>query len=134
MKRISKASWLSYGVGLAASVAIAVAYALGQDLGSLFQADRYRVLSDSFAVPGMLGIFIALLLTLSGQGALDGVGYCLSRAVHMLSFRGTERETYKDYLERHQAKRPRGFGFLYCTGLTCLAVAGIFLALFHNVR
>lgn len=134
MKRISKGTWLSYGIGLAACVAIAVAYALGQDVGSLPQVDQYRILSDSFAIPGMLGIFGALLLTLSGQGALDGVGYCLSRAVHMLTFQGTRAESYKDYLERHQAKRAKGFGFLYGVGLTCLAVAGIFLALFHNVR
>ena len=134
MRRISKAAWLSYAIGLAAGVAIAIAYASGQDVGSLPQADRYRILSDSFALPGMLGIFAGLLLTLSGQGALDGVGYCLSRAVHFLTFRGTERESYKDYLERHQANRAKGFGFLYGVGLTCLAVAGIFLALFHNVR
>ena len=134
MKRISKGTWLRYGIGLAACGAIAVAYGLNQNLGSLPQLDQYRILSDSFAIPGMLAIFAALLLTLSGQGALDGVGYCLSRAVHALSFRGTERETYKDYLERHQANRPKGFGFLYGAGLTSLAIAGMFLALFHNAR
>lgn len=134
MSRISKGTWLSYGIGLIAALAMVGYYVSGQDIGSLSPVEQYRVLSDGFAIPGMLGLLVGLLLSLSGQGALDGIGYCLARAVHALSFQGTKAESYQDYLERHQSKRMKGFGFLYGVGLTCLAMAGIFLALFHNMR
>lgn len=134
MRRLKKASLIGYGAGLLVGCGVAFTYVSAQSFGSLSTLDRYRVLCDGFTIPGMLTLLAALLLMVSGQGALDGIGYCLSRAVHALSFRGTERETYKDYLERHQANRIKGYGFLYAVGLTLMAIAFLFLALFHNAR
>lgn len=134
MRRPKKAALIGYGVGVVAGCGIAYAYVSQQDFAALDTLDRYRVLCDGFTIPGMLTLFAALLLMVSGQGALDGIGYCLSRMIHALSFRGTERETYQDYLERHQAGRIKGYGFLYAVGLTLMAVAVLFLALFHNAK
>lgn len=134
MRRPKKASLIGYGAGLLVGCGIAYAYVSAQEFGSLSAADRYRVLCDGFTIPGMLALFAALLLMVSGQGALDGIGYCLSRAVHVLSFRGTERETYRNYLDRHQGSRLKGYGFLYAVGLTLMAIAVCFLALFHGAK
>lgn len=134
MRRPKKAFLIGYGAGVLIGCGIAYAYVSGQDFGALSTLDRYRVLCDGFTIPGMLTLFAALLLMVSGQGALDGIGYCLSRAAHVLTFRGTERETYKDYLERHQGSRIKGYSFLYAVGATLMAVALIFLALFHGVK
>lgn len=112
----------------------AALYALSQDIGQQTLADRYRILCDAFTLPGMLLVLFALLLTVSGEGALDGIAYGLERAVKMFTFRGTEQEKYADFVARRREKRPKGFGFLFVAGGSFLAVAALFLLLFYSAR
>lgn len=134
MTRGKKIALIGYGAGLLVGCGVAYAYISGQGIDALSTVERYRILCDGFAIPGMLALLVALLMMVSGQGALDGIGYCLSRVIHVLSFRGTTAETYHDYLERHQANRIRGYGFLYAVGITLMVIASIFLVLFHNAK
>lgn len=110
----------------------AVLYALARDIGQQPLADKYRILCDAFTVPGMLLVMFALLLTVSGEGALDGIAYGLRLVGRMLTFRGPSQEKFGDFVARRREKRPKGFGFLYLVGLTFLAVAVVFLLLFYS--
>lgn len=122
------------GLTVLVGAGISVEYVSQMELASQTLADQYRILCDAFTIPGALMVLFACLLSLSGEGALDGIGYCLAQAGKILTFRGASLEKYADYLERRQSNRLKGFGFLYVVGLAFLAVAVVFLALFYSVR
>lgn len=123
-----------YVLATAGGAALAVLYVSLRDFPSQPLVDQYRILCDAFTIPGALMVLFACLLSVSGEGALDGIGYCLAQAGKLLTFRGASMEKYADYLERRRGKRAKGFGFLYVVGLAFLAVAVVFLALFYSVR
>ena len=72
----------------------------------------YRYLSDGFIIPGVLFIAVGLLIFLSNEGALRGVGYVVKRAVLMLlPFLGAKHETYAEYCANY--KKANGFSFFF---------------------
>ena len=95
--------------------------------------DWYRILCDAFTIPGLLFLMLGLLVTLSNQGALDGLGYVATSAFRLLIPNLGMKERYSEYLERRRANRLRGYGFLYVVGAVCMAIAGIFMALFYSL-
>ena len=95
--------------------------------------DQYRILCDTFSVPGVMLIMAGLLVLVSNQGAFEGIGYALRHAVKMLVPGPKKMETYYDYLKRKRGKKITGYGFLFVTGLVNLFLAGIFMALFYNL-
>lgn len=129
-----KKKLVHYALAILVGAALSVQHVSQQDFFSQALVDQYRILCDAFTIPGILMVLFAGLLSLSGEGALDGVGYCLSQAAKILTFRGTNTEKYADYLERRRGKRAKGFGFLYVVGIAFLAVAVVFLVLFQSVR
>lgn len=94
----------------------------------------YRILCDAFTIPGLLFLMVGFLVSLSNQGALDGIGYAATVAFRMLIGAGSRMERYKEYLERRRANRLRGYGFLYVVGAVCMAVSGVFMILFYSQR
>ena len=104
---------------------------------SLPKVEVYRMLCDAFTIPGMTMILLSALVWLTGQGALSGLGYVTSYALRMLIPRFAKKygrhETYAEYLERKDAKgKPRGYGFLFFTGLAFMIAAIIFMILFYK--
>ena len=96
--------------------------------------DWYLILCDAFTIPGLLFLMLGCMMTLSSQGALDGVTYVLKNAVRMLiPGAALKMERYYDYVEHKRANRAKGFGFLYVTGLVCMALALIFMLLFYSI-
>ena len=93
----------------------------------------YRIICDAFTIPGLLFLMIGFLVSLSNQGALDGLGYVATSAFKLLIPNSGMKERYGEYLERRRANRLRGYGFLYLVGAVCMAVAGIFMALFYSL-
>ena len=86
--------------------------------------EKYRILSDFFAVPGLLCLFFGALRWLSGQGAFQGVSYLLKNALCLLTFR--ERAPYEQKESRGRASRP-----LLIAGVILLGVSGLFAGLFY---
>ena len=125
-------------IGMAASLVLAYVFvALRVDmknLGEVALVDLYLILCDAFTIPGLLMLMFALLMTISNQGALDGVGYVAVQAFRMLIPGGAAKaERYQEYLERRRANRAKGYGFLYvCAGI-CLAFAAVFMVLFYSL-
>ena len=96
--------------------------------------DWYLLLCDAFTIPGLLFLMLGCMMTLSTQGALDGVTYVMKNAVKMLlPGAALKMERYYEYVEYKRANRAKGYGFLYVTGLVCMAFAVIFMVLFYSI-
>lgn len=123
-----------------AAIALGLAYVFTslrvdfQNPGSTSLEEWYRILCDAFTIPGLLFVMVGFLVSLSNQGALDGIGYAATVAFRMLIGAGSRMERYKEYLERRRSNRLRGYGFLYVVGAACLAVSGVFMILFYSLR
>ena len=87
--------------------------------------EKYRILSDFFAVPGLLCLFLGALRWLAGQGAFQGVSYVLKNVLCLLTFR--EREPY-----RPAKTKKNGFAVLLGVGGVFLGIAGIFTGLYYR--
>ena len=138
MSKSLRNNLMKCAIALAGSLVLAYAFvALRVDmtnLGAVEPVELYRILCDAFTIPGLLLLMFGLLMTISNQGALDGVAYVVKNAVKMLiPAAAADMERYKEYLERRKANRVKGYGFLYVVGAVCLGIAGIFLVLFYSV-
>lgn len=135
--RLLKKNFLKYGISGAIALGLAYLYiSLRADLnnpGSLPLLEWYRVICDAFTIPGLVFTMLGFLVTLSNQGALDGIGYAATVALKMLIGAGANQERYAEYLERRRANRMKGYGFLYVVGIACLAVALVFMGLFYTM-
>lgn len=96
-------------------------------------AERYRILSDAFTIPGVIFMLCALLVFVANMGAFEGVSYIFGYAFQMLvPGANRKREKYGDYVERKRQKgAAKGYGFLFFTGLAFIIISVIFIALFY---
>lgn len=129
---------MKYGISTGICLALAYIYVSSRlDLSNLAMVERvdlYLLLCDAFSIPGILMLMFGFMMTISNQGALDGVTYVLTNAVRMLIPGGaTKMERYKEYVERKRANRVKGYGFLYVVALIFLGLAAIFMALFYSL-
>ena len=127
---------VKYGVSIGIGLVLAYIYVAARldlgDLASVERVDLYLILCDGCTIPGLLLLMSGFMMTISNQGALDGVTYVLTNAVRMLiPGAATRMERYKEYVERKRENRVKGYGFLYVTALIFLILAGIFMALFY---
>ena len=133
--RLLKKNILKYGISF--TVALWLAYTFInlrvdlQDPAATPLLEWYRIICDAFTIPGLTFLGLGGLVTLSNQGALDGLGYAATVAFKMLIGAGARQERYREYLERRRANRLRGYGFLYVVGGACTIVALVFLILFN---
>lgn len=131
-----KTNLLKYGIS--GAIALALAYVFinlrvdFQNPGNTPLVEWYRIVCDAFTIPGLIFLMVGCLVSLSNQGALDGIGYAATVAFRMLIGAGAKMERYKEYLERRRANRMKGYGFLYVVGGVCMAVSGVFMILFYS--
>ena len=133
-----KKNLIKYGISVSLALLMAYAFvALRVDFEHPEKTELmqwYLVLCDAFTVPGLLYLMFGCFMSLSNQGAMDGLGYVTANAIKMLIPGGaTKMERYKEYLERRRANRVKGYGFLYVVGAGCMAIAGVFMALFYSL-
>jgi hypothetical protein len=98
--------------------------------------EQYRILADSFSIPGLLLVLFTALIWVSSEGAFDGLGYAFSRVGSMfIPFhkKSLEHKTYYDYKMEKKDKRAHGYSFLFFVGLFYLAVSIVFIILFESV-
>ena len=132
-----KKNVLKFGISFA--IALSVSYlfvSLRVDLNhpeATPLLDWYRILCDAFTIPGLTFLMLGCLVSLSNQGALDGVGYAATVAFRMLIGQGARMERYREYLDRRRENRLKGYGFLYIVGAVFMAAAGVFMALFYSL-
>ena len=138
MSAAAKGNLMKYGISLAICLLMSYAFvALRVDIRNLAAVapmDLYLILCDAFTIPGLLMLMCGLLMSVSNQGALDGVGYVAAHAFRLLvPGAATKMERYKEYVEHRRANRLKGYGFLYVVALLFLALAAIFLVLFYSL-
>ena len=135
MSKTVKSRLLKYGISTVICAAIAVGYALSENIANQELVDVYRILSDAFALPGLLFVFSGLMVWLSNQGSLDAIGYLLTSVVKFLIPGGKlTQEKYGDYVARRREKNVTGYGFLLIVGLVCLVGAVVFMVLYDQVH
>ena len=127
-----------YGICISISLALAFVFVYTrvdfQNPSATAIVDWYLILCDAFTIPGLLFLMLGCMMTLSSQGALDGVTYVMKNAVKMLiPGAALKMERYYDYVEHKRANRAKGFGFLYVTGLICMGFSLIFMLLFYSI-
>ena len=129
----SKSNLIKSGIAAAVGFLLVGLFVGSSDFGAQSTMIKYRTLCDAFTIPAVLMLMFAVLLSVSNEGALDGVGYVVKQGFRMLTFRGLGTEKYLDYVQRRRANRLKGYGFLYVVGAAFLAVALIFMALFYSL-
>lgn len=134
MSKATMTRFLKYGISVAVCALLGFWYLSQYDLETLNTLELYKAICDAFTIPGAVFLMSGLLMAVSNEGALDGVGYVMSFAVRMLiPGKHHENKRYSDYVESRREKRVKGYGFLFIVGGICMAVALVFLALFYSV-
>jgi len=102
---------------------------------AISDAERYRILSDAFTIPGITLMLCWLLVYVANEGAFEGISYAVSYAIKMLIPGGARtHEKFSDYVVRkRESGKVRGTGFLFFTGAAFFLVALVFIALFYSV-
>ncbi len=129
---------IKYGISLGISLLLAFVFVYTRvdfkNPSATSAVDWYLILCDAFTIPGLLFLMLGCMMTLSSQGALDGVTYVLKNAIRMLiPGAALKAERYYEYVEHKRANRAKGFGFLYITGLVCMAFSLVFMILFYSI-
>ncbi|MCR5067789.1 MAG: DUF3899 domain-containing protein [Erysipelotrichaceae bacterium] len=97
------------------------------------QMERYRVISDGFAIPGMLAVCLGLMIKAASTGILDGLVYGIRNLVLSLLPGGRLRiKKYGDYVEERRARRITGTGFITHVGLLFCLISLIFVILYNK--
>jgi len=85
--------------------------------------EKYRILSDIFAIPGLFCLLFGGLRWLANRGAFRGIGYIMTNAFRLLTFQTVK--PYEPKESRGRATRP-----LLLAGVICIAIAGLFAGLY----
>ena len=102
---------------------------------SLSQADKFKLISDGFAVPGMLMTGYGLLTLIATTGVFDGIQYGLQMAIRALIPGGRlHMQNYPDFLEERKEKRKNPLGYITVVGLVFVAVSLLFVWLYHHAQ
>lgn len=131
-----KKVFMRYGLCILIGGMVTMAYVLSHDFASQDLVNKYMILCDGFTIPGFLMICFGALILASNAGGMDGFTYGIKHAARMLipgrSVKDKE-DSFYDYVQKRKAKRIRGYGFMFFTGLGFMAVAAVFLVLFYQV-
>lgn len=134
MSKKVKSRILKYGITFVCVLAIAGGFAYSRGVLTASPMDAYQILSDAFTVPGLLLLFAGGMIALANEGALDGIGFILSRLFRsLIPGASYVRERYSDYVARKRGKNLNGFGFLLISGVITMAVSVVFLLLFFSL-
>lgn len=86
--------------------------------------EKYRILSDIFAVPGLFCLFFGGLRYLANQGVFHGLNYILKNTLRLLTF-----QQAKPYAPKE--RKQNGSAVLLLPGAVLLIAAGIFAGLYY---
>ena len=134
MSKSLKNNLLKYGItvvigGLMAYF-ITSSYGYGQAAAG---AERLRILSDAFTVPGVMLIMCGFLVMVSNGGFFNGISYAAGYAIRLL-IPGASKNMgkYGDYVEQRAKRKKLSYGFLFVVGAVYLVIAIVFIILYYN--
>ena len=142
MKKISEKK--KYMVTAAVSLVIAVVALLVKKVFSAGSArEVFRILADSFTLPGGLLLAAGLGIWILNQGGFDGLIY-MTRVLFRTKTQTKEGsiseneegrvEPYSEFIiRRHNEQQVTGYSFIIVTAVAFLALAGVFIILYFSV-
>ena len=134
MTKALKTKIMCYVTSIVINAYLVFSYVRSHEIGTLPQIDQYHVLCDAFFLPGVIMIFLGLLMVLNNLGALDTMAYGFSYVMHMLAPGAFDKmDSYLDFIEKRRANRSGGYGFLLVIGAVMIAVSVVFLVLYYSV-
>ena len=124
-----------YGCCAAFVALLAYVYISARDFAGAELWEQLVMICDALTIPGSLLILAGAMIWVSNMGALDGLSYAVTWTIKSLipGARVGMDETYADYVERKRENRVKGYGFLLIAGGVTMAIALVFLALYHTV-
>lgn len=135
MKKESKVTIRNYAicVGIEALIAFLVIWSKGFLVHST--AVNIQILSDAFFVSGILMTLFALMMYISSEGALIGIGFVLRNVVLAFIPMGRARhELYADYRARKLSEaKKRSNSYVLVTGLIFLFIGIVFTVIWYTV-
>lgn len=135
MKKESKVTIRNYAicVGIEALIAFLVIWSKGFLVHSA--AVNIQILSDAFFVSGILMTLFALMMYISSEGALIGIGFVLRNVVLAFIPMGRARhELYADYRARKLSEaKKRSNSYVLVTGLIFLFIGIVFTVIWYTV-
>ena len=135
MKKESKVTIRNYAicVGIEALIAFLVIWSKGFLVHST--AVNIQLLSDAFFVSGILMTLFALMMYISSEGALIGIGFVLRNVVLAFIPMGRARhELYADYRARKLSEaKKRSNSYVLVTGLIFLFIGIVFTVIWYTV-
>ena len=135
MKKESKVTIRNYAicVGIEALIAFLVIWSKGFLVHST--AVNIQILSDAFFVSGILMTLFALMMYISSEGALIGIGFVLRNVVLAFIPMGRARhELSADYRARKLSEaKKRSNSYVLVTGLIFLFIGIVFTVIWYTV-
>ena len=95
------------------------------------QEEIFKILCDCFTVPGLVLVFVGLLVVCSNGGTFDMLGFGVKKFFGLFK-KESDKQTFYEYRQNKLANR-RSFWYLLVVGGVFVAAAVIFLILYHNV-
>lgn len=135
-KRRRKAYWIGFAIAAVISIGLAIGtlFLVQSSLQLDWEKDRWRILADTFTIPGVMYLMVFLLVKVSDFGAFDAIVYSVRLVVTMI-FRSNVRKsrlpaTYRDYRLARMEKPRTSATFLLLIAAFHLAIAIIFIILY----
>ena len=140
MKKISEKK--KYMVTASIGLVIAVIALLVRKVFSAGSArELFRILADSFTLPGGLLLAVGLGIWLLNQGGFDGLIY-MTRVLFRSKTQSKEGsiseneegrvEPYSEFIiKRHNEQQVTGYSFIIISAVAFLALAGVFIILYY---
>ena len=75
MTKALKTKIMCYVTSIVINAYLVFSYVRSHEIGTLPQIDQYHVLCDAFFLPGLIMIFLGLLMVMNNLGALDTMAY-----------------------------------------------------------
>ena len=134
MTKALKTKIICYLTSIVVCGCLVYSYASSHDIATLSQVDQYHVLCDAFFLPGLIMIFLGLLMVMNNLGALDTMAFGFSYVMHMLAPGAFDKmDSYLEFIEKRRANRSSGYGFLLVVGSVMVAISVVFLVLYFSV-
>ena len=92
--------------------------------------EYYRIWADSFTIPGLAFIFLALIIFLVNEESLTALGYLGRTIVRALTPSKKESMNYYEYSQ--SKKKITGYSCILWVGLAFFLVGLVFLILFYT--
>ncbi len=123
-----------YSVTVAIGLAVVIVFAYGMGLFNFESpAECIRILSDAFAVPGIMMVAAAVLIWISSKGGYDAITFGFSYVKKMFTPKAKLNESYYDYKMSREPKRLKTKFSVLWVGLVFIGIAFILTVIYGFV-